>query len=129
MIGDREQTWDIPYRVEAVSAARRAVRKALADWGCDHASDDVTLVVSELITNSIIHGAPAVRLTLYVRGDMLFGEVIDHGAEFPHLVDADDVAEHGRGLSMVRKTTQCLGWTRTQDGAKSVWFSYRLCQE
>ena len=126
MIGDREQTWDIPHRVEAVSVTRRTVRKALADWGCDHASDDITLVVSESITNSIVHGAPDVSLTLCVRGGMLFGEVIDHGAEFPHLVDADDIAEHGRGLAMVRGMTQCLGWTRTEDGAKSVWFSYRL---
>ncbi|MEV5413063.1 ATP-binding protein [Thermopolyspora sp. NPDC052614] len=102
--------------------------KAIGPGRPGHASDDITLIVSELITNSIVHGAPEVRLTLYVRGGMLFGEVIDHGAEFPHLVAADDIAEHGRGLAMVRCMTQCLGWSRTEDGAKSVWFSYRLRQ-
>jgi len=126
MNADLEQSWDIPYRIEAVAAARRAVRKTLADWGCGHAADDVTLLVSELVTNAIVHGAPDVRLILCVSGGMLFGEVIDHGPDLPRIVIADEGAEHGRGLALVTKLAQSVGWSRTADGGKSVWFGYRI---
>lgn len=124
------QSWstDVPCDVRAVSSVRRDVRKALADWGHGHAIDDITLIISELISNAVVHGAPAISLTLQVSGHVLLGEVVDHGPEFPHLVVADDVAEHGRGLAMVRALTCSLGWSRTADGAKSVWFGYRLAE-
>lgn len=124
------QSWstDIPYDVRSVSTARRDVRKVLADWGYGHAIDDITLIISELISNAAVHGAPAISLTLQVSGQILLGEVVDHGPDFPHLVNADDVAEHGRGLAMVRAMTCSLGWSRTADGAKSVWFGYRLVE-
>ncbi|MEV5413096.1 ATP-binding protein [Thermopolyspora sp. NPDC052614] len=126
MTAGRIWSTEIPFDVRSVSVTRRDVRKVLADWGYGHAIDDVTLIISELVSNAVAHGAPAISLTLQVSGHILLGEVVDHGLDLPHLVNADDVAEHGRGLAMVRMMTCSLGWSRTPDGAKSVWFGYRL---
>jgi Anti-sigma regulatory factor (Ser/Thr protein kinase) len=128
MTAGQQWTMNVPCNVQAASAARRAVRKTLADWGYEHACDDITLIVSELITNAVVHGAPDISCAISVSADLLIGEVVDHGSDLPHLINADDAAEHGRGLALVRAMTQSLGWCHTADGGKSVWFSYRLAE-
>lgn len=127
MTAGQQWSMNVPCDAQAASAARRAVRKQLVDWGYEHACDDVTLIISELITNAVVHGAPDISCTLNVSADMLIGEVVDHGYSLPRLVhQIDEGAEQGRGLALVRALTQSLGWCRTGDGGKSVWFSYRL---
>jgi anti-sigma regulatory factor (Ser/Thr protein kinase) len=126
MSAELQHSWDIPQKIAAISATRRSVRKVLADWGFENACDDIALVVTELVTNAIVHGSPDVRLVLCVRGGWLFGEVIDRGPDMPRHVAADSSAEHGRGLALVRSLAQSIGWSRNPDGGKSVWFSYRL---
>ncbi len=41
----------------AAGQARAGVRETLRQWGLDALSDDVTLVVSELVTNALKHVA------------------------------------------------------------------------
>ena len=117
-------TWSIAPRLEAVSLVRRQVRKALADWGRPDAIDDLTLVVSELVTNALIHGEPPVTLTLSLEPGAIRGTVADLGPDLPRLLDTRDTAEHGRGLLMVADLTRTLAWKRAAEGGKRVTFTY-----
>ncbi|MFI6288658.1 ATP-binding protein [Streptomyces sp. NPDC051018] len=45
-------------RYEAVRGARKFTRATLRDWNLDDCFDDVSLVVSELVTNALRHAVP-----------------------------------------------------------------------
>ncbi|MFC9926883.1 ATP-binding protein [Streptomyces sp. NPDC127190] len=49
----------LPLDPTAAAVARLSVRTALACWGLEHMTDDVVLVVSELVTNAVQHARPA----------------------------------------------------------------------
>ncbi|MET9352453.1 ATP-binding protein [Streptomyces sp. NPDC006617] len=87
------------YRRErrSVPAARAFAREALADWGVRGRADDVVLCVSELATNALVHGVPAVPL------------------------DPDGSDEGGRGLLLVSELADKWGVTEREPG-KVVWF-------
>ncbi|WP_248963085.1 ATP-binding protein [Sphaerisporangium perillae] len=99
--GHRTMSWELACDRAAVAGARRLVRRTLTGWGLPHLSDEVILIVSELVTNAVAHGAPPIRLTLHAGAGVLRGEVIDHGPERPHRLDAAADACHGRGLMIV----------------------------
>lgn len=125
-MAENHRIWNIPPRPEAVADARRATRKALADWGCAHAIDDLMVVVSELVTNAIRHGEPPITLTLCLAHDQVHGMVIDHGPTLPRLAFTSDLAESGRGLPLVADLTCTLAWRRIPSGGKQVSFTYLL---
>ncbi|MEU1695676.1 ATP-binding protein [Streptomyces hirsutus] len=91
---------------ESVPRARRWFRKFIAPYNPACSIDDCVLMLSELVTNAILHGrsdeAWTVRVEWYREGASLRVEV--HSPGFPASVrlcrpDADDV--HGRGLLLV----------------------------
>ncbi|AVH60234.1 MULTISPECIES: ATP-binding protein [Streptomyces] len=92
----------------AVSVLRRRVGALLSDWNVSpDIAEDALLVVSELLTNAIVHALPPAELRLsWVRGDgpsTLRVEVTDEGpaltaGQSPAGIDPD---EHGRGMEIV----------------------------
>ncbi|OEJ23424.1 response regulator receiver protein [Streptomyces agglomeratus] len=97
----------LPHAPGAVSAVRGRVRTVLAEWGLSpDAIMDALVVVSELLTNALVHALPPATLRLsWVRIDghgALRVEVTDAG---PVLAgdgwDAPDPDEHGRGIDIV----------------------------
>ena len=106
--------------------ARRILHEALAEWGLGHLADAAGLIVSELVTNAVIHGLEPALLTLYVdpRADtgLLFVEVEDAGeaTPAPRRAAADDV--DGRGLAIVEAVAEDWGVEPTGAG-KRVWAS------
>jgi anti-sigma regulatory factor (Ser/Thr protein kinase) len=77
------------------------------------------LVVSELVTNAIRHGAPPIQLRL-IRDDMLACEVTDASSTAPHLRRSRTLDEDGRGLLLVCELTQSWGTRQTTSG-KTIW--------
>jgi hypothetical protein len=55
----REACWDLPADIQAAGKARRLVRDALDTWGLPTLTEHVTAVVSELVTNAIVHSSTA----------------------------------------------------------------------
>jgi hypothetical protein len=105
------------YR-SAAGSARGHVRNVLAEWGLGDFTDAVTLVVSELITNSVNAtsearweaGLPPVRLWLLGgSGPSGTGEVLvlvwDAVREIPRQGEAGEEDESGRGLEIVHALT------------------------
>ncbi|MED7925897.1 ATP-binding protein [Nonomuraea sp. LP-02] len=117
----KEASWDLPAIPEAVAAARRLVREALAVWGLSPLADDLTVVVSEVVTNAIVHAKSAVTLSLHRQGRSVRGEVADHSPVWPTPLPAGPDEEHGRGLAIVAAYSERWGVDPTPDG-KIVWF-------
>ncbi|WP_262005039.1 SpoIIE family protein phosphatase [Streptomyces sp. FIT100] len=125
----------------AASAARRFVRGALADWtrlgmvatrGADRLADDAVLVVSELVTNAVVHAGTGVKVLVRLDGAgdddpaSLVVEVSDHHPTRAVRADAPDPGaasgepEYGRGLHLVAALARSWGITY-RPGLKTVW--------
>ncbi|SEG93079.1 hypothetical protein SAMN04489712_1376 [Thermomonospora echinospora] len=138
---------------EAVTAARHFTTSMLGGWDLGGLTDDVALVVTELVTNALRHGVPthphfpsgppaplsplassvpgcddAIRLRL-LHGRVhqtpwLLAGILDGGQEAPRRKEPDYIAETGRGLHLVDSFTHCWGW-RPMTAGKIVWALFR----
>lgn len=98
------------------------MRDTLAEWVVPAgAVDDVVLLVSELVTNAVVHARSASRVSIDRRDDVLVVQVADEAAELPRRRDVAVDAESGRGLLLVERLARA--WGVHLDGAgKIVWF-------
>ncbi|WEO93491.1 ATP-binding protein [Streptomyces sp. FXJ1.172] len=108
----------------AVSAVRRSVAAVLAEWSVSPAIvEDALLVVSELVTNAIMHACPPAVLRLsWVPGDGARIEVTDAGPALPvgQLLAGTDPDEHGRGQTIVHALATRHG-IRVHAGGVTRW--------
>lgn len=106
----------------SVAMARRLVDETLRQWDCAEALDEVALLVSEVVTNAVIHGGSDVDVAVRLLPDALRIEVIDSNDTVPLPVGAADLDdESGRGLAIVDALASRWGVERFERG-KSVWF-------
>ena len=84
-----------------VGHARRLVRESLARWGLYDHIDYTVLIVSELVTNALRHGAGIITVQLSRAGHDLRIEVHDHGPGRPVRRHAETGDEGGRGLEVI----------------------------
>lgn len=120
------------FDLQAARDARRSVRATLEQWRLGEALDDALLLVSEIVSNCIRHGAPPLRLTLRLRRGLLRIAVNDAGAGRPRprlsavtpesVINGVLVAESGRGLHLVEAVAAAWGVSEYAAGAgKTVW--------
>jgi hypothetical protein len=90
----------LPAHPSSARRARRLVVEACAAWDAPHLVDPVRLVVSELVTNAILHGPAGLELRLERRADRLrvavrddIHDPADHHGPSAGQVVADGVAE------------------------------------
>ncbi|MFF7371884.1 ATP-binding protein [Streptomyces tricolor] len=88
-----------------VPPARRQIVDQVRAWGVpldEETADAVRLVVSELITNVVVHGAGPITVTLFYRPGRLVIDVLDDDPSVRRTggVQAED--ENGRGLALAR---------------------------
>jgi CHASE3 domain sensor protein/GAF domain-containing protein/anti-sigma regulatory factor (Ser/Thr protein kinase) len=121
---DQVATWDVPADPALVAHARKLAIDQLFVWGLDEMEFVTELVVSELITNAIRHGAPPIQLRL-IRDRTLICEVSDGSNTSPHLRRARVFDEGGRGLLLVAQLTQSWGTRQTASG-KTIWCEQTL---
>jgi anti-sigma regulatory factor (Ser/Thr protein kinase) len=92
-------------------------------------ADSAVLLVSELVTNAILHGEPPVELRVGVPGSLVHVEVHDSDREsHPHVGPVRGPASErlgGRGLSLVQELSSRWGLWEDDDG-KCVWFEIDL---
>lgn len=132
----------------SVKAARDFGRDTLVRWGAADLFDDLSLVVSELVTNALCHGVggapradeeserdtgPAghpVQLALLRKGSRVMCAVQDPGAGLPARQEAGDGAETGRGLHIVECFSSAWGWFPLSQaagrGGKVVWAMFQI---
>src|SRR5215217_9262048 len=93
---------NLPLDTSAARAARAAVKSYLAGKVSPQRLSDLTVVVSELVSNALEHGRGQVVFRLQFDEGMVRGEVIDQGGGFEHEIRArgpEDLG--GRGLFLV----------------------------
>jgi serine phosphatase RsbU (regulator of sigma subunit)/anti-sigma regulatory factor (Ser/Thr protein kinase) len=105
---------------DAVSRARRFAVKALDDQP-EGLVDDAALVVTELLTNAVLHGEPPVTLRVRHLDDRIRVEVEDGGRNMPVTVRHSTEAMTGRGLPLVAALSASWGVDARQGGGKAVW--------
>ncbi|MEU0949055.1 ATP-binding protein [Streptomyces canus] len=118
-----------------VGRARRWARSRLAGSGTlidESLAETLILLVSELVTNAVVHtGRPAVlRLSLpgaEVESATVRLEVADRSgrAPVPRCVDGD--ATGGRGLALVDGLADRWGWS-PEGAGKSIWCELDRCE-
>jgi anti-sigma regulatory factor (Ser/Thr protein kinase) len=108
-----------------VVRARRMVQAHLRAWGYDDDVDAVTLAVSELVTNAVVHGRGPVELTLTAGDGAIRVAVTDQGGGRPRLVQAGTgMHSGGWGLRLVDELAD--EWASVQEGSRtSVWMQRR----
>lgn len=139
----------LPGNLLAPAAARRFVAAALAEWSglglpaavgfSDRLSDDAAVIVSELVTNAVVHAGTNVELLFRLEeateeeASALVLEVSDHhparavrsdgsenGAGANGAAGPGEPAEYGRGLELVATLSERWGITY-RTGLKTVW--------
>lgn len=101
--------------------ARRFVTKMLADWGVVDTVDLVTLLVSELVTNSVLHAHSIMGLAVELREQTVRVELADRSPAMPVLLELGDGTLTGRGLALV--DTCAVRWgVEPHRAGKTVWF-------
>ncbi|MEA2169629.1 MAG: serine/threonine-protein kinase RsbW [Solirubrobacteraceae bacterium] len=117
-------TFDLSINLQrdasAATVARRAAEQLFADGLGRRRISDLALVVSELVTNAIVHGRGAITLKLQRDGELVRGEVVDQGGGFEREIrerGPDDVG--GRGLMIVESLSSRWG---VYEGTTHVWF-------
>jgi hypothetical protein len=91
----------------------------------ERTADDVLLVLSELVSNAVLHAGDAQGATLVLYDDRIRVEVADPSTVAPAPSGYDVNAHTGRGLGLVEALA--LEWgVAHQDGGKVVWADLAL---
>ncbi|HET9076865.1 MAG TPA: ATP-binding protein [Acidimicrobiales bacterium] len=107
---------------QAVRHARSFVASTLRSWRLPDLVETAELLVSEVVTNAILHAASPFRLTVECRTPrMVSVEVRDSSGAAPVLTSPAQDATHGRGLLLIELLASRWGW-RPVEGGKVVWF-------
>jgi anti-sigma regulatory factor (Ser/Thr protein kinase) len=111
---------------ESVGMARHQARTILGSWVVGpRATDDVLLVLSELVTNAVLHAGQAQRAALVLCDDRIRVEVADRSRVAPAPSRYGLDAHTGRGLGLVQSL--CLEWgVAHQAQGKLVWADVSL---
>jgi len=115
----------LPSSTDSPRAARRFVEGILEAWGCGELLETVTLLVSELVGNAVLHAGSEVELSVRLAADRLRVDVIDRSIQVPQRRDVAEGDLTGRGSGMVELLATAWGITGRPDG-KSVWFELAL---
>ena len=109
----------LPRRPDSARTARTMAREACADHTPAAVLEDVLLVVSELVTNAVVHGEGDIRLRVQVEADRIVVRVRDAGLERPRVATGSG-ADGGSGIALVAAVSRDWG-VRSVDDGKEVW--------
>ncbi|MFI1164505.1 SpoIIE family protein phosphatase [Streptomyces sp. NPDC020801] len=116
------------HDIGRVRDVRHFVHDVAVDWGLDTLVDELELLVSEVVTNGLIHAQSEVDVRIRQYDDRLRVEVRDNDP-YPPIPAAvldieetgNDAAESGRGLLIVDAIASDWGSSPTGRG-KTTWF-------
>jgi anti-sigma regulatory factor (Ser/Thr protein kinase) len=121
-----DTTSRLPPALASAASARHLVRDTLIQAGVQSWTtvDTAMLLISELVTNAVVHAHTPVEVHIAVRGPVVRIEAHDGSTSPPRLPHVDAGATSGRGLAMVDELATSWGSVVGPDG-KTVWFELR----
>ncbi|GEP38180.1 hypothetical protein NPS01_18430 [Nocardioides psychrotolerans] len=131
-VDDQARVGDVVVEGDPRSAgvARRFLRARLGEWAVDEdVIDTAVLLLSELVTNAIIHTDNPAEIRVVLGDGELTVTVRDHGragdaGDAEPDGDDDPLRVHGRGLQLVEALSERWGSERDAVGT-TVWFALR----
>lgn len=110
---------------ERVAVARQHLRELLHDWPSQDQVDSAVLLLSEMLTNVLVHTDADALMQAEVRGEpggrRMRVEVTDTSDDLPHKRRPGEMASSGRGLVLIELLAQSWGVDPRGEG-KSIWF-------
>lgn len=114
----------------SVPTARKAVRERCQDCGADGmACDAAVLLVSELVTNAVLHARTPMALLVEQRDTQLYVAVRDWSTAFPKARRYNIDNATGRGLRLLEAMASAWGVQKvieSEQPGKIVWFELPL---
>jgi PAS domain S-box-containing protein len=97
------------------------VRRLLTDAGRSDLLEPASLLVSEVVTNALVHGGTTIDVSMALRDDGVLVEVGDGSQHIPVRRHYAPTASTGRGLALLDETASAWGVVPGVRG-KTVWF-------
>jgi anti-sigma regulatory factor (Ser/Thr protein kinase) len=107
---------------ESVPAARRFVIDMMRDSDTVADIDTASLLVTEIVTNAVLHALTPMSLSVEVGADVVRIEVRDGSELPPRMRDFSPIAATGRGLRLLEGLAVRWGVRPEPSGGKVVWF-------
>jgi len=111
----------LPPTGSSASAARRIIEAAIGEGDLTPLIDEALLLVTELVTNAIVHAGTEIQLDVETDAHTLRVEVIDRTPGLISPQPPSETREGGRGLLLLDALADEWG-TRHFGWGKSVWF-------
>jgi PAS domain S-box-containing protein len=111
----------LPPQPSSVAEARAHVRRLLVEAGRDDLAETAVLLVSEVVTNALLHAGTDIDLAATLNQDGLLVQVGDGSPHLPSRRRYAATAGTGRGLLMLESLVDDWGVTARPAG-KTVWF-------
>lgn len=115
----------LPDDKMAPGLARAFLREAVCDVHHAEVLDEAELLVSELVTNAVLHGAPPITMRVECDGNRLRVSVTDRNPEPAQVRDAGPEDVSGRGIRLVDIISDQWGVEPRSGDGKDVWFTIR----
>ena len=112
---------ELPADAASVRSARALVLDALGDDG-DDVLFALELLVSEVVSNAVLHAAAAPRIEAQLGPDTVRVAVYDDDPTLPVHRQPDEERPGGRGLHLLDRLASRWGAEPVEGGGKVVWF-------
>ncbi|MEU3751994.1 SpoIIE family protein phosphatase [Streptomyces olivoreticuli] len=110
---------------ERIAEARRQLRLLMHDWPDEDQVDSAVLMVSEMVTNVLVHTDGDALLSAQISGEQgtrcIRVDVADASDELPHRRHPGEMASSGRGLVLMELLAGAWGVDPRGEG-KNIWF-------
>ncbi|MGI5226345.1 ATP-binding protein [Actinoallomurus sp. CA-142502] len=120
----QKQKYRLPLPPHPVASrqAHKVLEWALSEWCVQGpCADDAHIVLSELVTNAVMHSMDVFTLALDLRENQIVIEVWDCTDATPDVTLPDALAVNGRGMFLVDALSKEWGVRPAERGGKTVW--------
>jgi anti-sigma regulatory factor (Ser/Thr protein kinase) len=111
----------LPPEARSVRTARRLLTEALLKFGCADLEVTTSLLISEIVTNAVLHARTPLTVSIEQAPDGVRVAVADGSKVIPAVRHYSREATTGRGIRLVESMASSWGVEPTADG-KTVWF-------
>jgi anti-sigma regulatory factor (Ser/Thr protein kinase) len=113
-------TLDLPPEPASATVARQVTRRQLGVACPSEAVEVAALLVTELVSNAVLHARTAIVLAIECTPGRVFIRVADKSAALPRHRSYGSTASTGRGIALVDELATAWGVERSPHG-KEVW--------